>query len=112
MFILALELICEGQAGHGSLMQENTAGEKVQFMLNKFMDFRKQEMNKLKNNPALGMGDVTAINLTMLRGGLQNNIVPSEMRITFDIRLAIDVDHDAFEKQVNYFIFQYPGFTD
>lgn len=93
-------MICEGPAGHGSLMQENCAGEKVQYMLNKFMDFRKQEMNRLKSNPQLKMGDVTAVNLTMLKGGLQTNIVPSEMRITFDIRLAIDVDHDEFEKQI------------
>lgn len=84
-------------------MQENSAGEKVQYMLNKFMDFRKQEMDKLKNNPELKMGDVTAVNLTMLKGGLQTNIVPSEMRITFDIRLAIDVDHDAFEQKARLF---------
>lgn len=95
--------MCEGQAGHGSLMQENTAGEKVQYMLNKFMDMRKQEMDKLKNNPALGLGEVTSINLTMLSGGLQANVVPSEMRLTFDIRLAIEVDHVAFERQVRSF---------
>lgn len=108
---LALELICEGQAGHGSLMQENSAGEKVQYMLNKFMDFRKQEMNKLKDNPLLKMGDVTAVNLTMLKGGLQTNIVPSEMRLTFDIRLAIDVDHEKFEQEVRFYKESYFAFN-
>lgn len=96
----AVELICVGQAGHGSFMQENSTGEKVQYMINKFMEFRKKEMQKLKDNPKLTMGDVTAVNLTMITGGVQPNVVPSEMRITFDIRLAIDVDHDAFDKQV------------
>lgn len=93
-------MICVGQAGHGSLMQENSTGEKVQFMINKFMEFRKNEMDKLKNNPNLKMGDVTAVNLTMIEGGTQTNVVPPEMRVTFDIRVAIDVDHDAFDRQV------------
>lgn len=97
---LAIELICVGQGGHGSYMQENSTGEKVQFMMNKFMDFRKNEMQKLKDNPKLNFGDVTAVNLTMINGGVQSNVVPSEMRITFDIRVAIDVDFDAFDKQV------------
>ncbi|XP_055303616.1 aminoacylase-1-like isoform X2 [Sitodiplosis mosellana] len=96
----ALELICEGQAGHGCIIQENTPGEKVQYMLNKLMELRKIESQKLKDNPELKMGDVTAINLTMMKGGLQTNVVPSEMSLTFDIRLAIDVDHDAFEQQI------------
>lgn len=99
-FFSAIELICEGQAGHGSLMQENSSGEKVQYMLNKFMDLRKCELNKLKDNPELKVGDVSAINLTMLKGGMQTNCVPAVMNLTFDIRLAIDVDHDAFEQQV------------
>ena len=36
----------------------------------------------------------------MMKGGMQENVVPAEMSLTFDIRLAIDVDHDAFEQQV------------
>lgn len=64
------------------------------------MEFRKQESQKLKDNPKLMMGDVTAVNLTMLKGGLQSNVVPAELSVTFDIRLAIDVDIDAFDKQV------------
>lgn len=94
-------MICEGQAGHGSLVQETiSTGEKVQYMINKLMDLRKSEAEKLKQNPKLKMGDVTAINLTMMKGGVQLNVVPAEMSITFDIRLAIDVDHNDFEQQV------------
>lgn len=93
-----MEIICEGQAGHASILHENTAAEKLQYMINKFMEFRNGEMQKLKDNPELQMGDVTAVNLTMLSGGLQSNIVPAELRVTFDIRVAIDVDLDKFEK--------------
>lgn len=27
------------------------------------------------------------------QGGLQSNVVPSELEVTFDIRVAVDVDH-------------------
>lgn len=95
-----MQLICEGQGGHGSMLIENTPGEKVYYMLDKMMQLRQREAQKLKDNPKLTPGDVTTVNLTMLEGGLQSNVVPSEMRLTFDLRLAIDVDHDAFEEQV------------
>lgn len=77
-------------------------------MLNKFMELRKNELKKLKDNPQLNQGDVTAVNLTMLKGGLQTNVVPSEMSLIFDIRCAIDVDHDAFEQQVLLFNCLFP----
>lgn len=93
-------MVCVGQAGHGCLIQANTAAEKVQYMLNKFMEMRENEAQKLIDNPNLQIGDVTAINMTIMKGGLQTNIVPAELSITFDIRCAIDVDHDAFEQQV------------
>lgn len=95
-----MQLICEGQGGHGSMLIENSPGEKVHYMLDKMMQLRQREAQRLKDNPKLTPGDITTVNLTMLEGGLQSNVVPSEMRITFDLRLAIDVDHDAFEEQV------------
>lgn len=102
-------MICEGPAGHGSIMKENTAGEKAQYMLNKFMELRKSEMQKLKDNPELNSGDVTAINLTMMKGGLQTNVVPSEMSLTFDMRLALDVNHDAFKQQIKQWCIEAGG---
>lgn len=42
------------------------------------------------------------IPLIIIKGGLQSNVVPSELRALFDCRLAIDVDHDAFEEMVSY----------
>lgn len=63
---LDLHIHCPGQPGHGSLLLENTAGEKINYILNKFFEFRKQEQQKLKDNPTLNIGDVTTINLTQL----------------------------------------------
>lgn len=99
-FYSAVQLICEGQGGHGSMPMENTPGEKVHYMLDKMMQLRQREAQRLKDDPKLTPGDITTVNLTMLQGGLQSNVVPAEMRLTFDIRLAIDVDHDAFDQQV------------
>lgn len=64
------------------------------------MDFRDSQVKRLKENPDLTIGDVTTLNITKMKGGVQNNVIPSEMTLGFDVRIAIDVDMDAFEKQV------------
>lgn len=70
--------------------------------LDRMMDYRTEQAEKLKNNPKLTIGDVTTVNLTIIKGGLQSNVVPSSLRALFDCRLAIDVDHNAFEEMVSY----------
>lgn len=57
---------CRGQPGHGSQFLPNTAGEKLQRIINSFLNFRNAEEQKLKDNPSLGLGDVTTVNLTLL----------------------------------------------
>lgn len=89
-----------GTTGHGSLLLQNAVGDKIQYIITKMTEFRSNEVAKLANNPRLAIGDVTTVNLTMLSGGLQSNIVPPEATLVFDIRLGIDVDHQAFEEQV------------
>lgn len=92
-----------GSSGHGSLLHKNTAGEKVSYILNKFLEFRADEVTKLESNPNLTIGDVTTVNLTIMKGGVQTNVVPNLMKISFDVRLAIDVSHTAFEDMVSDF---------
>lgn len=89
-----------GSTGHGSLLLQNTVGEKIKYIINKMGEFRSKEVAKLTNNPELALGDVTTVNLTMLSGGVQNNVVPPDAKLVYDIRLSIDVDHSAFEEQV------------
>lgn len=93
-------LRCKGTPGHGSLLLKGTAGEKVRYMVDKFMDMRRHEAAKLDNNPELNIGDVTTVNLTMLEGGIQNNVVPPELTVMFDIRLALEVNHDDFLTEI------------
>lgn len=91
---------CTGTAGHGSLLLKNTAGEKVNYILSKMTEFRTRESIKLDANSDLKIGDVTTINLTMLNGGVQSNVVPPMMSITFDVRIAIDRSQEEFEAMV------------
>lgn len=41
------------------------------------------------------------INLTKIKGGVQNNVIPAEMIAVFDIRISVNTDLDAFEKMVS-----------
>lgn len=71
--IWGIEFICNGQSGHGSLLLKNTPGEKIHYIIDKWMQFRKQESAKLENQPELKIGDVTTVNLTILSGGAQGD---------------------------------------
>ncbi|XP_066146010.1 aminoacylase-1-like isoform X2 [Euwallacea fornicatus] len=92
---------CPGTPGHGSLLLKNTAGEKVAYILNKFFEFRKQEVAKLASDSSLTLGDVTTVNLTQVKGGVQSNVVPPELVIVIDCRLAVTRDNEAWEALVN-----------
>lgn len=95
-----LTIICPGTPGHGSLLHENTAGEKIAVVIKRFMERRAKEKKLLKDNEHLSDGDVTTINLTKLEGGVQTNVVPPELRVTFDCRVSLNTDHEEFEKWI------------
>ncbi|KAG5898148.1 hypothetical protein JTB14_034004 [Gonioctena quinquepunctata] len=99
--IWQMHIHCPGQPGHGSLLLENTAGEKVTYLLNKLFEFRKQQQQKLKDNPTWTIGDVTTINLTQMRGGVQSNVIPPELVIVIDCRVPITVDIKKWEETLN-----------
>ncbi|XP_032295287.2 aminoacylase-1A, partial [Drosophila virilis] len=89
-----------GSAGHGSLLLPNTASEKLNCIVNKLMGFRATQVKKLQDDADPFIGVVTAVNLTQLSGGVQSNVVPPLLEAVFDMRVAIDVDIVAFEKQI------------
>lgn len=49
----------------------------------------------------MDVGDITSVNMTMLDGGCQLNVVPSEFSAGFDVRLAIGTDRRAIEDMIN-----------
>lgn len=57
---------CPGTPCHGSVLIDNTPGEKLRFIIDKFMDLRHLEKMKL-NNSEIKPGDVISINLTMIK---------------------------------------------
>ncbi|XP_014782659.1 aminoacylase-1 isoform X1 [Octopus bimaculoides] len=92
---------CPGNPGHGSRFIENTAAEKFRNIINKLLSLRDEEEKRLKSNPNLVLGDVTSVNLTMVEGGLQHNVVPSRFTVCFDIRVPPSVDPVQFEEKLN-----------
>ncbi|EDW15005.1 aminoacylase-1 [Drosophila mojavensis] len=95
-----LKFKISGTAGHGSLLLPNTAGQKLNYIVNKLMDFRESQVKRLEEDPNIDIGDVTTVNLTQLGGGVQSNVVPPLLEVVFDIRIAITVDIVEFEKQI------------
>lgn len=65
-----------GHPGHGSLLLKDTAAEKVRVLLDRFIDYRTTQVNRLAKHPELTIGDVTTVNITMMNGGVQSNVVP------------------------------------
>jgi len=98
--ITDLRFKISGTAGHGSILLPNTAGEKFHFIVNKMMEFRSSQVKMLARDSSLFFGDVTTINMTIVNGGVQNNVVPAMLEVVFDMRIAIDVDLNGLEKQI------------
>lgn len=96
---------CHGNSGHGSLFVNDTPGKKIQYLINKFMNWRDSEEQKLKDNAELEIGDVTTINLTVISGGNQINVIPNEMILVFDIRVAVDVEENEFDQKAILLLF-------
>lgn len=47
--VFQIEFVFHGHSGHASRLFENTPGEKLSYVVNKFMEMRKHELYKLKN---------------------------------------------------------------
>nr|XP_039268266.1 aminoacylase-1A-like [Styela clava] len=94
-------VICRGNPGHGSRFIQNTAAEKLQKVMDSFLEFRKTEEKRLNCTTCMCLGDVTSVNLTMLQGGVQPNVVPEEFAATFDIRIPPTVDLKDFENKIS-----------
>ncbi|XP_055618069.1 aminoacylase-1-like [Toxorhynchites rutilus septentrionalis] len=97
---IVVNFIIPGTSGHGSLLLQETAGEKARKLIDRMMDYRNSQQERLDNDQELTVGDVTTVNLTMMSGGVQNNVIPPEFKISFDIRVAHDTSIDAFEAQL------------
>nr|CAD7395133.1 unnamed protein product [Timema poppensis] len=120
-----VEVHCSGTPGHGTLFHEDTSGEKLQIILDRFMTYRQQQKDILetKPHPIFSLAEVTSLNLTQMKvmskeifkrglscqsimvttclsmdGGVQSTLVPPDLVLVFDVRVAIDQDHQELEE--------------
>ena len=89
-----------GNPGHGSRFIENTAAEKAQYLMNKILGYRETQKKLLEANPEFTLGDVTTVNMTMISGGVQMNVVPNEFTLGFDFRITPTTDLVEFDKML------------
>ena len=88
---------CTGNPGHGSRFIENTAAEKVRYLMNKLLDFRSEQKKIYESDDSLTLGDITTCNMTFMSGGVQMNVVPQEFVVGFDIRITPTTPLKKFE---------------
>uniref|UniRef100_A0A665THG6 N-acyl-aliphatic-L-amino acid amidohydrolase n=1 Tax=Echeneis naucrates TaxID=173247 RepID=A0A665THG6_ECHNA len=91
---------CPGSPGHGSRFVENTAAEKMRQVINSFLNFREKEKTRLNTSECFTLGDVTTVNMTMVKGGVAYNVIPAEMDVSFDLRIPPTVNLQEFEAQI------------
>ena len=73
-------------------------------MINKMLDYREVQRKRLEENSDLSLGDVNTINLTMMNGGVQANVVPDKLILTFEVR---KLQHQIYRVNIYsiYFIY-------
>lgn len=91
----------QGQPGHGSAFIENTAISKLNKVMNRGLEYREEQKKRLESNPSFTLGDVTTLNINIIEGGVQYNVVPCDMSASFDVRIATDVDLVKFEAMLH-----------
>ncbi|XP_028162365.1 aminoacylase-1-like isoform X2 [Ostrinia furnacalis] len=93
-----LKVTCTGIPGHGSLLNDNTAGEKLHYVISKFMKLREEERKKLVSGTPYG--NVITVNLTQTEGGVLVNVLPEFLSVSFDMRIPPDLDHQELEDMI------------
>lgn len=83
----SVEICCRGNPGHGSKFIVDSAPVKFTKVLHEINAFRKAEMKKLEYNAGVTEGDLTTVNVTMVKGGDMFNVVPPVMSLTCDVRI-------------------------
>ena len=94
----------KGNPGHGSRFITDTAVEKLRHLMNKALDYRAEQESILKKNGCKPLGEVTTINITVLSGGVQPNVVPSEFTMTLDCRVSHEHTFHEFQSKLEGWI--------
>lgn len=95
-----IEVTVTGAPGHGSQFLHATVGEKLRTVINNFMSFRDEQKAKMESEK-IPLGEVTTVNLTMLDGGVQYNVVPDKLTVGFDMRVTPLMDLKVLEENIH-----------
>eukprot|EP00752_Nemacystus_decipiens_P011204 g9956.t1 len=112
----------EGPTGHGSRFIKDTAVQKLMAVCDKALAFRKEQEDALGHSGgcsharAKKLGDVTTLNLTMLKAGVAMaggddaggeakqryalNVIPTEARAGFDVRIDPNTPTEDFRARL------------
>eukprot|EP00612_Vaucheria_litorea_P001199 CAMPEP_0171451930 /NCGR_PEP_ID=MMETSP0945-20130129/239_1 /TAXON_ID=109269 /ORGANISM="Vaucheria litorea, Strain CCMP2940" /LENGTH=420 /DNA_ID=CAMNT_0011976491 /DNA_START=27 /DNA_END=1289 /DNA_ORIENTATION=- len=103
----------KGPTGHGSRFIESTAIEKLMNVCNQALKFRQEQKGILGDGCshaiAKKLGDVTSLNLTMLKSGVSLdegktyaiNVVPTEASAGFDVRISPTMQPEEFKSLID-----------
>ena len=68
--------------------------------MNQILGYRQKQKKLLEANPDLTLGDVTTVNMTMISGGVQMNVVPNEFTLGFDFRITPTTNLVEFDEML------------
>jgi len=91
---------CIGCPGHGSKFIDESAPEKLSSIIASAYAYRDAQKRLLDSNPKLSLGDVTTVNMSIVQGGVQVNVLPAEMSASFDMRLTPTESFEEFEEML------------
>ncbi|XP_013175427.1 PREDICTED: aminoacylase-1B-like [Papilio xuthus] len=99
-----INLTLYGDGGHASTLPKRTAVEKLRRLLDITSEFRDQQIQiKLSNDPT-DYGSYTSINVDIIRGGIVANVIPSQITVVIDMRLAISAQICEVEAMIQKWI--------
>ncbi|GMS96280.1 hypothetical protein PENTCL1PPCAC_18455 [Pristionchus entomophagus] len=95
-----MEITFTGNPGHGSKFIENTAVEKLHKFMTSALSFRAEQKAKLDAHPEFNIGNVTTLNITIIKGGVQTNVVPEKIVANVDCRVTPADNFEDLEAKI------------
>ncbi|XP_013136871.1 PREDICTED: aminoacylase-1-like [Papilio polytes] len=83
-----LNVTLHGKSGHGSTITEDSAMEKLQRLLDITREFRRQQKKIMSSKEPTDYGSYSTLNVNIINGGVATNIIPSNVNLVIDMRLA------------------------
>jgi len=83
-----IKVTITGNPGHGSQFINGTAADKARKFIDRVMDYRSEQQKKLESTPGFYIGDVNTVNLNTWEGGVQMNVIPSDITLGVDFRVS------------------------